>query len=331
MSVDVIIPVYNGAAYLERAVSSALLQEECRVILVDDGSTDGTARLCDELAANGRVRVIHQENGGVSRARNTGLRAVEADYVAFLDADDLLPAGCVGTLLSLLEGADAICGAVMRCGRFPDTVAPVARLNGEETLRRCLLHATKHLHTHGWLFKRELCSPDFDETLTLGEDGEWMIRVLKRVKSAVFAEVAAYDYGLREDSAIHGGRPDVIPKYLRALEAADKSLLPLHMPRERARYRLDHLLLMLTHGVVKPASLRECPEQCRQMRALVRSHFQQDLKQARLRPTDLVSLTLLCLRLPLTPLALVAVRARQWYNARLLKEAEQFYSRREGE
>ena len=73
--VDIIIPVYNALDTLELAVTSALMQGNVRILLVDDGSTDGTARLCDELAHHPRIEVIHQRNHGVSAARNAGLQA----------------------------------------------------------------------------------------------------------------------------------------------------------------------------------------------------------------------------------------------------------------
>lgn len=95
--IHVIIPVYNAEKYLADAVQSVLDQpfKGIDIVLVNDGSKDGSAALCDKLAAReDRIRVIHQENAGVSAARNAGIEAVldrcaEEDYIAFLDADDL--------------------------------------------------------------------------------------------------------------------------------------------------------------------------------------------------------------------------------------------------
>ena len=94
--IHVIIPVYNAEKYLRDAVDSVLNQPYTGidVVLVDDGSPDRSGALCDALAAeNSRISVIHQENAGVSAARNAGIEAVlktagDADYIAFLDADD---------------------------------------------------------------------------------------------------------------------------------------------------------------------------------------------------------------------------------------------------
>ena len=88
---DVIIPVYNKEKYLRRCVDSALAQSyvPSRIILVDDGSTDGSPELCDKLAAeHDTVEVIHQKNAGASAARNTGISATDGEFVGFLDADD---------------------------------------------------------------------------------------------------------------------------------------------------------------------------------------------------------------------------------------------------
>jgi len=89
--ISVIIPVYNIKEYLERCVSSVRNQtySNLEIILVDDGSTDGTSALCDELAAQDeRIRVFHKENGGSSSARNLGIANAKGEYLGFVDSDD---------------------------------------------------------------------------------------------------------------------------------------------------------------------------------------------------------------------------------------------------
>lgn len=91
MRFSVIVPIYNAEAYLRECVDSILAQThpEFELILVDDGAKDSCPQICDDYARqDARVRVIHQENGGLVRARQTGVQAAQGDYVVFVDADD---------------------------------------------------------------------------------------------------------------------------------------------------------------------------------------------------------------------------------------------------
>lgn len=91
MTVSFIIPVYNVEKFLTQCVTSVLQQtyKDIEVILVDDGSTDNSPALCDDFAKkDNRVKVIHKKNGGLSDARNTGLKAALGEYVVFMDSDD---------------------------------------------------------------------------------------------------------------------------------------------------------------------------------------------------------------------------------------------------
>lgn len=103
VKISVIIPVYNAADFLPRAVGSILMQEfdDFEVILVNDGSTDTSAAVCDEMAVQDmRVRVIHKDNGGVSSARNAGLDAARGEFVMFVDADDAIRDGSFENMYS---------------------------------------------------------------------------------------------------------------------------------------------------------------------------------------------------------------------------------------
>lgn len=115
-TISVIVPVYNVANYLPQCVDSILAQDyrDLEVILIDDGSTDASGRICDQYGAkDSRVRVIHQKNGGAAAAKNAGLRVASGAYLAFADSDDYLEPGAYGFLMkTLLEmGADAVQGS----------------------------------------------------------------------------------------------------------------------------------------------------------------------------------------------------------------------------
>lgn len=105
MTISIIIPVYNVENYLRECVESVCkLRTPAQIVLVNDGSTDNSGALCDALAAeDARIKVIHQENGGLSAARNTGIRNSTGDYVMFLDSDDFLDADSAEEMLRNLS------------------------------------------------------------------------------------------------------------------------------------------------------------------------------------------------------------------------------------
>ena len=114
--ISVIVPVYNAATFLERSIGSILNQtySDLEILLIDDGSTDDSSVLCDEIARfDSRVRVIHKQNMGVSAARNDGLDLATGEYIAFVDSDDVIAPQMLETLHHLIihHKADiAVCG-----------------------------------------------------------------------------------------------------------------------------------------------------------------------------------------------------------------------------
>lgn len=114
--ISVIVPVYHVQSYLRECLNSLIQQtyKNLEIILVNDGSTDGSGEICDEYGhKDARVRVIHQANSGPSAARNTGLDCVQGEYIAFVDGDDVVSSVYIERLYQLLMSfhADiAICG-----------------------------------------------------------------------------------------------------------------------------------------------------------------------------------------------------------------------------
>ena len=109
MLVSVVIPAYNCINSLETTVDSILHSglTDYEILLIDDGSTDGTSELCDALASrHGCVRCIHQENGGVSNARNRGIREASGSYILFFDADDTVDPGALAPCQEILTEQD---------------------------------------------------------------------------------------------------------------------------------------------------------------------------------------------------------------------------------
>lgn len=220
---SVIIPVYNAAGTLRRCVDSVLGQPlaDFELLLVDDGSTDGSAALCDEMAkADSRVRTIHKPNGGVSSARNAGLDEASGEWIAFVDADDHLPEG-VWTDALLASEADLIVGSFIEIksnGNRTSRPLPTSRHEGKDGVRRMCGDLLTHPAFHtlwGKFFRRPLVEGlRLDERLSNGEDTLFLLRALARAAACLTVETPLYCYCLPADfrrkhslpveEAIHG-------------------------------------------------------------------------------------------------------------------------------
>ena len=114
--ISVVVPVYNVKKYLEKSFESIADQtyDNLEIVLVDDGATDGSGKLCDELAKkDNRVKVCHKVNGGLSSARNHGLLNATGDYIIFIDSDDYIHPDMISSLYSEIKRTDsdvAVCG-----------------------------------------------------------------------------------------------------------------------------------------------------------------------------------------------------------------------------
>jgi glycosyltransferase involved in cell wall biosynthesis len=100
--ISIIVPLYNTERYLQRCFDSLVNQtlKEIEIILVNDGSTDNSSKICDEYAKRDRrIKVIHKENGGVSSARNTGMELASGEFLAFVDSDDYVTKEYIGRML----------------------------------------------------------------------------------------------------------------------------------------------------------------------------------------------------------------------------------------
>lgn len=102
---SIIIPVYNTSEYLKKCLDSILenKQDEIEIIIVDDGSTDGSSTICEQYLAIPQIRIIHQKNMGVSRARNVGIDLCKGEYITFVDSDDYVSDDYVDVILTALK------------------------------------------------------------------------------------------------------------------------------------------------------------------------------------------------------------------------------------
>ena len=248
--ISVIVPVYNIKDYISRCVDSILAQTDpdWELLLVDDGSTDGSGEIIDNYAkADARIKALHKENGGVSSARNLGLSQARGAYISIIDGDDWIEPALFHDAVDSLTGQDA---DVFMFEYFVDrngvsrrhSVDPAAYgvISVEDCLIRSITPDNRFACTK--IFASKLLagggSPDpirFDTDIILGEDSLFILEVIANARSCVYSEQAYYHYDQREGSAVRSGFNE---KKLSGLEAYKKILALFRAGRYDRAY--DH-------------------------------------------------------------------------------------------
>ena len=213
--VSIIVPVYNIEKYLPGCVESLQGQtyKDIEILLVDDGSTDGSGPLCDALTAEDpRIRVIHKPNGGLPDARNTGLDAAVGDWILFVDGDDYLAGEAVQRLLEVAQ---------------PD--ADFVQFHYQETEDTTWVPDPNQLanpiacedvpQMWQWLYDKggvaaSSCTKLWNRRVfdgvrfrkgILHEDEELMNRVLPQCSKVIYTDLVLYGYMMRSNSIVHSG------------------------------------------------------------------------------------------------------------------------------
>ena len=213
--VSVIVPVYNIRPFLPYCLRSIAAQtyRNIEVILVDDGSTDGSGELCDEFASSdSRFKVVHQPNGGQSSARNAGFSLCSGEWVAFVDGDDFMHPEYIRYLL---EAAVSTGSSLSVCEYepvsdynvpMPDDGEPVATVDDSDALLGKMLSGLKvqYMTVWGKLFKRSLIAP-FRFKDRKCEDTEYLSQVFPTVDRAAHIRNRLYFYYSRPGSDSTGG------------------------------------------------------------------------------------------------------------------------------
>lgn len=247
--VTVIVPVYNREKYLSCCVSSILGQSyrNLEILLVDNGSTDESAALCEEWCKrDGRIRFLHLENAGVSAARNAGLEAAKGEYIAFVDADDWILPGMLERQMKCLEeeGSDMVmCG--FREVREADRAFFSGHLSGQTALQEeegrpvCVTvnreeYVSEYLltgNTHCWsiLFvQRILEGVRFREDLTIGEDLVFLVDCLPSLRHITVMENREYCYYINETGAMYASFCPSYMDQIRCWKITEKKLVRLY-------------------------------------------------------------------------------------------------------
>ncbi len=216
--VSIIVPIYKVEKYLTKCVDSLLAQtyRDLEIILVDDGSPDLCGAICDRYAAqDGRVKVIHQKNAGVSTARNSGLEIAKGEYIGFCDPDDFCKADMYSELVLQMErhGADIVaCGYNYYDEQYNVDESRIYRQKPVELLNRqaiySMLSDMPPTIRHGVvtkLFRRSVIGNlRFDTSLHSAEDADFLLNYLAKVTSGAFVHRPLYCNLVRQGSATHG-------------------------------------------------------------------------------------------------------------------------------
>ena len=210
--ISVIVPVYNAECFLERCVDSILQQtfSDFELILVDDGSSDGSGALCDSFASrDGRIAVIHQKNGGVSAARNAGITAATGEFIAFVDSDDAVEKDCFHVLFTLAEQYRADISMV---GSFPFDENHAAANDFSETVYNSGAEAVRAIgaqHTYQFrtcwakLIKSQIVKQYvFPENQSSGEDLATVYKWLFAADRVVKKNIPLYHYNTENEESI---------------------------------------------------------------------------------------------------------------------------------
>lgn len=211
--ISIVVPVYNVKSYLRRCIESILAQTytHFELLLIDDGSDDGSGTICDEYAAqDSRVRAFHKHNGGVSSARNLGLDNARGEWISFCDADDYVSKYYLENLLSLDSDIDIdliFNYAVIHCNgkeereSYPEKIIDIAELHD------LFLNNELNWHTSTWskLFKRSIIESNhirFFTDVHIGEDLVFLYAYILKCRTIKVICTCDYHYIIRNTESL---------------------------------------------------------------------------------------------------------------------------------
>lgn len=212
--ISVIIPAYNAAKYIKRCISSVTSQSlrDIEIIVIDDGSTDATPAICDDLATtDSRISVIHQNNSGVSRARNIGLSLATGDYIHFCDCDDYIRESFYQDIydMAIANGAEICCSTTLTENDKGVFIAPPVRheqviMSRNEALTELLLCRRVSYSLCDKLFKRTVLSEiKLNGAIYHNEDFLFCYEAIKNADTIAYTSKSYYYYCYNEGSAVN--------------------------------------------------------------------------------------------------------------------------------
>ena len=226
--ISVIVPVYDVEKYLTKCLDSIVAQtyKNLEILLIDDGSTDRSGKICDEFAAkDDRIKVIHKVNGGVSSARNLGMEICTGAYILFADADDYMTEHAVRCLYDRLtaDGTDLAIGHKIRVFENGERVG-----SRETRPKDCVITKEQAISTlgtdeelsccfHAKLFDREILKDIVLPPIRYGEDAWIFPHILENCETISVVSELVYFYVQRQGSAIRTTDDEILLESIQAL------------------------------------------------------------------------------------------------------------------
>ncbi len=220
--ISVIVPVYNVEKYIKECLESIINQtyRNIEIILVDDGSTDNSGKICDEYAKiDSRIKVIHKENEGISKTRNIGIEKACGEYIQFADSDDYMEIDAIEKIYNIAKeyNADIVSFShyILNNGKLiGDYNNTIKELNTSEAIKELLLDNKIRNYLWEKMWKRELFKEiRFPEGKKF-EDIATTAFLFEKANKVVFYDYPEYYYRQREGSILHKTSEELCIEYI---------------------------------------------------------------------------------------------------------------------
>lgn len=207
--ISIIVPVYNVEQYLDECLTSIIGQTytNLEIILIDDGSTDASGKMCDEYTEKDkRIKVVHKENGGQAGAKNIGLDICMGEYIAFVDSDDYVAPEYIEYMYKLLKKYNvAVSGCKWRFVYFNGNLeaqgkALIENVESQKDFYKNLLYGRRAVGQWGYLYKRSIFDNLRYREGIIFEDSDLVYKIFAKCDNTVISNNQLYYYRLRQGS-----------------------------------------------------------------------------------------------------------------------------------
>ena len=251
---SVIVPVYNAEKYLDRCIQSILNQtyKIIELILVDDGSTDQSAQICNEwVEKDNRVFAYHVKNGGPSNARNFGLKVVTGRFVSFVDADDFLNLDMYEKMIdNLVKTKSGMAVCKWTTHDLSTGTKKIVNIGSPRTVDALelkeIIATNDDIGGGGFLWNKVIdqnkvkaslkTDINFHNELKIYEDKIWLMELLDYIDKVVLVDTIGYNYEVKKNSLSHGNFSEKINDFLLALDVIEKECFCGFRTEEREIY-----------------------------------------------------------------------------------------------